>query len=419
MDKLLTVVLAGGEGKRLMPLTQIRSKAAVPFGGKYRIIDFTLSNCINSGLRQIFVLTQYRSSSLNKHIQEGWHISGSGLGNEYIYSVPAQQKIGNNWYRGTADALRQNLDLISGKEISDILVLSGDHIYKMDYQLMIDFHRRKNADLTMSALRVEKGAAAGNLGVIEADKNWKVLGFEEKPENPKAARDDPGCALVSMGVYIFKVSVLTDVLQDGDDDFGKDVIPYMIKRDSNIYVYDYENQNRIEDHVIQVENGIRQKLLVDKTRDSCYWRDVGTIESYYEASMDLIGVDPMFNLYGEKWPFRTYQREIPPTKIVLGGSAQESILSDGCIISGGRVWRSVLSPEVVVERDAVVDESILFNNVIIEPGVSLRRTIVDKNVTICSGISLGFDLEADRKKGCYVSRGGIVVVPKDITLGRC
>jgi glucose-1-phosphate adenylyltransferase len=419
MDKLLTVILAGGEGKRLMPLTQIRSKAAVPFGGKYRIIDFTLSNCINSGLRQIFVLTQYRSSSLNKHIQEGWHISGSGLGNEFIYSVPAQQKTGNNWYRGTADALRQNLDLIAGKDISDVLVLSGDHIYKMNYQLMLDFHRRKGADLTISALRVKKDVAAGNLGVIEADKFWKMNGFEEKPHKPKTIQDDPESSLVSMGVYIFKVSVLIDVLHGGEDDFGKDVIPYMMNRNNCIYIYDYENENKIEDYVVQVKNGVRQKLLAEKTRDSCYWRDVGTIESYYESSMDLIGVDPMFNLYGEKWPFRTYQREIPPTKIVLGGSAQESILSDGCIISGGRVWRSVLSPEVVVERDAVVDESILFNNVTIEPGVRLRRTIVDKNVTICSGISLGFDLEADRRKGCHVFHGGIVVVPKDMTLGRC
>ncbi len=402
-----------------MPLTQLRSKAAVPFGGKYRIIDFTLSNCINSGLRQIFVLTQYRSSSLNKHIQEGWHISGSGLGNEFIYSVPAQQKTGNNWYRGTADALRQNLDLIAGKDINDILVLSGDHIYKMNYQLMLDFHRRKGADLTISALRVKKDLAAGQLGVIEADTTWKMVGFEEKPEKPRTVRDDPDSALVSMGVYIFKVSVLIDVLHGGEDDFGKDVIPYMMTRNNCVYVYDYENENKIEDFVVQAKNGVRQKLLVDKTRDSCYWRDVGTIESYYDASMDLIGVDPMFNLYGEKWPFRSYQRDIPPTKIVLGGNAQESILSDGCIISGGRVWRSVLSPEVVVERDAVVDESILFNNVTIEPGVSLRRTIVDKNVTICSGVNLGFDLEADKKKGCFVTRGGIVVVPKDIVLGHC
>jgi len=419
MEKLLTIVLAGGEGRRLLPLTRQRSKSAVPFGGKYRIIDFTLTNCINSGLRQIFVLTQYRSGSLIEHIQEGWHISGSRLGNEFIYCVPAQQKVGANWYRGTADAIRQNLDLASGKAMEDILVLSGDHIYKMDYKLLIDFHRKKNADMTLAAIRVKKDTAAGALGVIEADNNWKMKGFEEKPLNPKTIPGDPDNSLSSMGVYIFKWTVLNEVLQYAGDDFGKDVIPYMMKKEHGIYIYDYENENKIEDYIIRVNNGVRQKVLVQKTRDSNYWRDVGTIESYYEASMDLIGFDPIFNLYGERWPLRTLQKDIPPTKIVLDGSALESILSDGCIVSGGSVWKSVLSPEVIVEKGAMVEDSILFNNVTLEPGARLRRVIVDKNVTICSGITLGFDLEADKKKGCIVSESGIVVVPRGMTLGYC
>jgi len=419
MEKLLTIVLAGGEGRRLLPLTRQRSKSAVPFGGKYRIIDFTLSNCINSGLRQIFVLTQYRSGSLIEHIQEGWHISGSRLGNEFIYCVPAQQKVGANWYRGTADAIRQNLDLASGKAMEDILVLSGDHIYKMDYKLLIDFHRKKNADMTLAAIRVKKETATGALGVIEADSNWKMKGFEEKPLNPKTIPGDPTNSLSSMGVYIFKWTVLNEVLQYAGDDFGKDVIPYMMKKEHGIYVYDYENENRIEDYIIRVNNGVRQKVLVQNTRDSNYWRDVGTIESYYEASMDLIGFDPIFNLYGERWPLRTLQKDIPPTKIVLDGSALESILSDGCIVSGGSVWKSVLSPEVIVEKGAMVEDSILFNNVTLEPGARLRRVIVDKNVTICSGVTLGFDLEADKKKGCIVSESGIIVVPRGMTLGYC
>jgi glucose-1-phosphate adenylyltransferase len=412
MEKLLTVILAGGEGKRLLPLTQIRSKAAVPFGGKYRIIDFTLSNCINSGIRRIYVLTQYRSSSLSRHVQEGWGISSAGL-DEFIYCVPAQQKIGMSWYRGTADALRQNLDLIEGKEIDHILILSGDHIYKMDYRQMFRFHKRNKADLTIAAVRVKKESAAGALGVVQSDKLWRMTGFEEKPADPKTIVGDPERSLVSMGVYIFKTEVLVDSLKLGQDDFGSGVIPYMINKKNSIYVYDYENENRITDYIVEVRDGVRRKNLVSGTRDSVYWRDVGTIESYYTSSQDLIGIDPAFNLYGEKWAFRTYHKNLPPTKFILGGHARESLVSDGCIVSGGNVWRSILSPGVIVERESRVDESIIFDNVIIEPGAIVSRAIVDKHCVLRSGCQVGYDSEADRRRGFTITDSGIVVVPKN------
>jgi glucose-1-phosphate adenylyltransferase len=415
MEKLLTVILAGGEGKRLLPLTNTRSKSAVPFGGKYRIIDFTLSNCINSGIHRIFVLTQYRSSSLARHVQEGWGISSSGL-DQFIYCVPAQQKIGMSWYRGTADALRQNLDLIVGRDIDNILILSGDHIYKMDYRQMFRFHKKNKADLTIATVRVKKESAAGALGVVQSNKQWRMVGFEEKPADPKTIEDDPERSLVSMGVYIFKTEVLIEVLKLAKDDFGNDVIPYMIGKRNNVYVFDYENENRITDYIVEVKEGVRKKTLVSKTRDSSYWRDVGSIESYYTASMDLVGVDPSFNLYGEKWAFRTYHKNLPPTKFILGGNARESLVSDGCIVSGGHVWRSILSPGVIIEREARIDESIVFDNTIIEPGASVNRAIIDKNVVVGSGCQIGYDVEADRKRGLTVTESGIVVVSKNAVI---
>jgi len=413
VDKVVAVIMAGGAGERLQPLTKERSKAAVPFGGKFRLIDFTLSNCLNSGIRQIFVLTQYRSGSLHIHIQEGWSISSSRLG-EFIYCIPAQQKLGADWYRGTADAVRQNLDLFRRRDIQDVLVLSGDHVYKMNYLQLLTYHRAKKAGLTISAIRVRREQAANKLGVLEVDQDHKLVGFEEKPAQPKAIADAPEYAFASMGVYIFKVDFLREALQEEGHDFGKDIIPIIIQKEPNIFVYDYENENEIEDFIVEVKDGTRSKLLIDRTRDSSYWRDVGTIDSYYEASMDLVGVEPLFNLYGEKWPLRTYQRTLPPTKCILGGEIPESIVCDGCIISGGRVWHSILSPGVVVERDASVEESIIFDDVIIEPGAKIRRAIIDKEVRLRAGVSIGYDLETDRRRSYTVSDSGIVVVPKAI-----
>ncbi|MBI2853844.1 MAG: glucose-1-phosphate adenylyltransferase [Chloroflexi bacterium] len=411
MNKVLAMIMAGGAGERLRPLTGDRSKCAVPFGGKFRIIDFVLSNCVNSGIRKVFVLTQYRSGSLNKHIQDGWGISSSGLG-DFIYCVPAQQKLGSDWYRGTADAVRQNLDLIGSKEVEHMLVLSGDHIYKMNYSQMVAYHRRKNADLTTSAIRVRKEQAARTLGVLEVDNDYRMVGFEEKPEHPKTISDAPDYALASMGVYIFKVSALRRILEGEGDDFGREVIPALVGRGAHVFVYDYEKENRIEDFVVEVKDGKRHKVLVHKTRDSSYWKDVGTIDSYYEASMDLVQLDPQFSMYGEKWPVRTYQRPLPPSKCVLGGHTLDSMVSDGCIISGGVVQGSILGPGVVVERGASVQRSIVFDDVIIEPGARVRHAIIDKESRIRAGATIGFDRQADKRRGCTVSDGGIVVVPK-------
>jgi glucose-1-phosphate adenylyltransferase len=417
VDRVLAIVMAGGVGERLQPLTRERAKAAVPFGGKFRLIDFTLSNCINSGLRQIYVLTQYRSESLHRHIQDGWGISSAGLG-DFIYSVPAQQKLGAEWYRGTADAVRQNLNLVKRKNTDDVLILSGDHICKMNYLQLITYHRMKKAGLTISAIRARKEETAGRLGVLEIDQDNRLVGFEEKPAQPKTMPDAPDYALASMGVYIFGVSTLLEALQGKEDDFGKQIIPGMIGKHSDIFVYDYEKENQIQDFAIEVKDGIRQKILVDRIRDSSYWKDVGTIDSYYEASMDLVGVDPLFNLYGERWPIRSSQRPLPPSKCVLGGKTPDSIVSDGCIISGGTVWGSILSPGVIVERDALVEQSIIFDDVVIEPGARVRRAIVDKESRIRAGASIGLSRDTDKARGSTVSDSGITVVPKGADIGR-
>ena len=410
MEKVLVIVMAGGAGERLQPLTRLRSKAAVPFGGKFRLIDFTLSCCLNSGMRQVYVLTQYKSSSLHMHIQEGWSLSSSRLG-EFIYCIPAQQKIGADWYRGTADAVRQNLDLIARKDIQEVLILSGDHVYKMNYLQLLNYHRIKRGGLTVSAIRARREQAANRLGVLEVDQDYRLVAFEEKPAQPKTMGDTPECAFASMGVYMFRADVLMEALREEGHDFGKDIIARMILKRPDIFVYDYEKENSIDDYVVEVKEGKRSRLLVGRTRDSSYWMDVGTIDSYYEASMDLVSVDPLFNLYGEKWLLRTYHRTLPPSKCILGGAIQESIVCDGCIISGGRVWRSILSPNVVVERDASVEDSIIFDDVIIEPGAKIRRAVIDKGVRIHAGASIGYDMEVDKRRGCTVSDSGIVVAP--------
>jgi glucose-1-phosphate adenylyltransferase len=417
MDKVLAVIMAGGAGDRLQPLTRGRSKGAVPFGGKFRLIDLTLSNCINSGLRRIFVLTQYLSESLNQHIQEGWAISSAGLG-DYIYCIPAQQKLGADWYRGTADAVRQNLDLVKRKDVQNIIILSGDHVYKMNYLQLVAYHGMKKAGVTISAVRARKEQAAGRLGVLEIDQDHRLIGFKEKPAQPKTLADAPDYALASMGIYIFKIDVLLQALQMKGQDFGKDVIPGMIGKHHDIFVYDYEEENRIEDFEVEVRDGIREKILVEKTGDSSYWQDVGSIDSYYEANIDLLAVDPPFSLYGDRWPLRTYQRPLPPSKCILGGKISQSILCDGCIVSGGTVCDSILSPGVIVERDAVVEQSVIFDDVIIEPGARIRQAIVDKKSRIRAGASVGYDRETDKRIGCTVSDNGIVVVPKGMEISK-
>ena len=394
----------------------MRSKGAIPYGGKFRLIDITLSNCINSELRKIFVLTQYLSESLNLHMQEGWSISSSGLG-DFIYSMPAQQKMGKIWYSGTADAVRQNLNLIKPQEYDEVLILSGDHVYKMNYAQFINYHRIKRASLTVSAVKVTKSEATRRFGVLEVDSDGRLIGFAEKPYEPRTIPGDPSHVLASMGIYVFSTQFLIQVLQGDGEDFGNHILPGLIKKKENVFVYDYTAMNRISDFKFEVRDGIREKTLSDRTSDSSYWRDVGTIDSYYDASMDLVGVDPPFSLYGEKWPFRTWQRQLPPSKFILGARINNSLVSDGCIISGGAIWNSILFQNVTIEKDAVIEQSVIYENVTIEPGARIRRTIVDKDCRIRSGISIGYNREADLARGFAISPNGIVVVTKgaDIT----
>ena len=410
MGNILAIIMAGGAGERLQPLTRKRSKASVPFAGKFRLIDIVLSSCINSGIRRIFVLTQYLSESLNRHIQNGWSISSSGLG-DFIYCIPAQMKMGAVWYRGTADAVRQNLNLID-KDTEDVIILSGDHVYKMNYLHLLSYHHERNASLTISAIRTRKQEASGKLGVLEVDHDLRLIGFEEKPVEPKEIPDAPDYVLASMGIYIFKARTLIDVLRGDGQDFGKHIIPAMINIRKDVFVYDFEKQNRIKDYEIIVKDGIREKVLVEKTHDSSYWKDVGTIDAFYEASMDLIHVDPLFSLYGENWPLRTYQRQSPPAKCILGGKIMDSIMCDGCIISGGTIEQSILSPNVIVEKDAAEMQSVIFDDVYVEPGARIRRAIVDKECKIRAGAAIGFNPVEDKARGCTVTDSGIVVVPK-------
>ncbi len=411
MEKVLAIIMAGGAGERLQPLTRERSKASVPVAGEFRLVDLTLSNCVNSGVRRIYVLTQYLSESLTRHIQDGWSISSSGLG-DFIYCIPAQQKMGEIWYRGTADAVRQNMNLITKKDTENVLILSGDHVYKMDYLQFLAYHRQRGASLTIAAIRVKKEEAAGRLGVLEVDKDYRLVGFEEKPAQPRTLPESQDIALASMGIYIFKVKALVNVLHGEGLDFGNHIIPGMIGSYRDIFVYDFATENHIRDYEVKVHNGVRERAVTDKARDSSYWRDVGTIDSFYEASMDLVLVDPMFNMYGEMWPLRTYRRQLLPIKCILGGRIIDSIVSDGCIISGGTIDKSILSPCVIVERDSLVSQSVIFDDVYIEPGARINRAIVDKECRIRAGAALGYDHEADKARGCRISPGGIVVVPK-------
>lgn len=396
----LTMILAGGQGERLAPLTNFRTKPSVPFGGKYRIIDFTLSNCLNSGLRKINILTQYKSDSLNRHIYEAWNIFNPELG-EFIYSIPPQQKISNNWYTGTANAIFQNLNLVEDNQYKWVLILSGDHIYKMDYLKMLQHHIDKQADLSISGIYVSSDIAS-RFGVLEIDPDYKVTRFMEKPKNPPEAPDNPGNSFVNMGIYIFNAAVLRDVLTNmsskkiTNNDFGKDVIPYMIKENFKVQAFRFEDENR--------------KL-------NPYWIDVGTIDSYYAASMDLISVNPHFNLYDDNWPMRSRLYQLPPVKTLSHegervGRAFNSLITDGTIISGGLVERSILGPNVKVNSYTYVTDSIIMDNCNIGRHSKIRRAIIDKNVNIPEGAEIGFDSELDKKK-FTVTETGIVVIPKD------
>lgn len=397
---ILAMILAGGKGERLHPLTIHRAKPAVPFGGIYRIIDFTLSNCINSGIRKIAVLPQYKSLSLDKHLRLAWNFFSGEL-NEFIISVPPQQRVGEKWYQGTADAIYQNIYMIEKDAPDNLMVLAGDHIYKMDYSEMFRFHEEKNAHATVAAIEMPK-AMASSFGVIEVDRDFRIVGFEEKPRNPKPIPGRPDMAFASMGVYLFNTKKAIehlefDALKDTAHDFGKNIIPQMMKSE-RVFAYNFEDENR---------------------KAAKYWRDVGTIDAYWEANMDLVSVDPQLNLYDREWPIRTYQGQNPPAKFVFAqqekggrlGIALDSIIANGCIVSGGRVQNSVLSPNVRVNSYSEVSQSILMENVEIGRHCRIRKAIIDKDVVIPPGTEIGYDLDQDKRR-YHVTASGIVVIAK-------
>ncbi len=403
MRKVLTFIMAGGKGERLYPLTKDRTKPAVPFGGIYRIIDFTLSNCINSGLRRIYLLTQYKSASLHRHIRLGWNILPSEL-DQFIELLPAQQRVGDSWYLGTADAIYQNLYTLEMDSPDEVLILAGDHIYKMNYYKMIDFHRDNDADLTVGVVEVDKKNSS-YLGVVEVDSLNKVTNFQEKPKSPKTISGNPDKIYASMGIYVFKHSVIQEELYEdakghgSSHDFGKDIIPQMLKEGKKVVAYNFSRP------VISYE--------------AQYWRDIGTIDAYYEANMDLIQVNPTFNLYDKEWPIRTYQEQFPPVKTVYSGEeiagriglVLDSIVSGGCVVSGGKVQRSILSPNVRVNSFSEVYDSILMEGVNVSRYAKIKRAIIDKDVNIPQGMVIGYDLKEDKKK-FFVTESGIVVVAK-------
>jgi len=398
MDRVLTILLAGGMGERLYPLTKDRAKPAVPFGGMYRIVDFTLSNCFNSNCRRICVLTQYKSNSLSRHINRGWNIMHTELG-EFIEVIPPQMRVNSNWYLGTADAIYQNLYSIDQNDPREVLIVSGDHIYKMNYEKMIRQHRQTEADLTIAAIEVPLGEA-DRFGVFEVDAVNRVVGFEEKPENPKPLPDNPDKALASMGVYVFNVDVLRQsVCKDAEmsgssHDFGKNIIPRLVRGQAAVYAYNFQDENK---------------------KESQYWRDVGTLDTYWEANMDLVSVDPHFNLYDHAWPMRTNLPTLPPAKFVFAeagkrfGATVDSIVSPGCIISGGVADHCVLGPEVRINSYAHVTESILFEGASIGRNCRIRRAIIEKNVHIPEGTEIGYDLDEDAKR-FRVTHLGVVVI---------
>jgi glucose-1-phosphate adenylyltransferase len=400
LEDALVVLLAGGAGERLHPLTRDRAKPAVFFGGPYRIIDFTLSNCINSGLRRIFIATQYKSLSLNRHIRMGWSIVSEELG-EFVEILPPQKRVSEHWYQGTADAVYQNLYSIVQEGPHQVIVLSGDHVYKMDYARMLRSHRERGASMTLAALEVTLSDAR-RFGLLSVDASDRVTGFIEKPQHPEPVPGSSDIALASMGIYIFDTDVLlraleADAVQPTSHDFGKDIIPALIK-EVPTFAYRFYDENK---------------------KASKYWRDIGTLDAYYEANMDLCHVDPEFNLYDPEWPMRTYQPQAPPAKVVFGekgrrcGEALDSIISPGCIVSGSSIVGSVLCPNVRVHSYGTIEHSILMPGVRVGRHARIRKAIIDRDVLIPRGAVIGYDVEEDRKRHTVTEQGVVVVTEED------
>jgi glucose-1-phosphate adenylyltransferase len=403
MRNAIGVLLAGGQGERLWPLTRDRAKPAVPFGGVYRIIDITLSNCLNSDLRRVFVLTQYKALSLNRHVRRGWSTL-MGLG-DFIEVLPPQMRVSQHWYQGTADAVYQNIYSIGSEQSNYVFILSGDHIYKMNYQKMLEQHDAAGADVTVATIEMDPATAAGQFGILETDANWRIVGFEEKPAQPKISRIHPGKTNASMGVYLFNTQLLVPILiadaenPNSSHDFGKDILPRIIEK-YRVYAYNFRDENKKE--------------------EAPYWRDVGTMDAYHEANLDLVSVSPVFNLYDKGWPLHTWQQQYPPAKFVFAdpermGAALDSIVAGGSVISGGRVEKCVLSYDVRVNSYSEVQDSIIFNHVNIGRRCRIRRAIVDRHVNLPEGTVIGYDLEADRAR-YTVSENGVVVVVRPESL---
>jgi glucose-1-phosphate adenylyltransferase len=400
--KVLSMVLAGGEGKRLMPLTMDRAKPAVPFGGTYRLIDFVLSNLANAELRQIAVLTQYKSHSLDKHISLTWRMS-TMLGN-YVTPVPAQQRLGPRWYQGSADAIYQSMNLIRDEEPDYVVVFGADNIYRMDVHQMFEAHVDGGRDCTVAGIRVPRNQASA-FGVIDAGADNKIKEFLEKPAEPPGLPDDPDASFASMGNYIFTSDALIEALisdaenEDSRHDMGGDIIPSFVSR-GDAQVYDFT----------------ANEVPGSTERDKAYWRDVGTLDAYHEAHMDLVSVDPVFNLYNMDWPIWTYPVQMPGAKFTLNGVSRNSIVSPGCVVSGGSIETSVLSPNVKVAEGAQVDHSVILSHTSIGQNAVIHRAILDKHVTVDDDAKIGLDPEADEARGFYISEGGITVVPKGSTV---
>ncbi len=399
-DETLVIVLAGGAGERLFPLTRDRAKPAVFFGGPYRIIDFALSNCINSGLRRIFIATQYKSLSLSRHIRMGWNIVSEELG-EFIEILPPQKRVGEHWYLGTADAVYQNLYSLERESPRYVVVLAGDHVYKMDYLKMVRFHADHQAEVTIATIEVPR-AEASRFGVVLVNDDERVIGFLEKPAVPPSVPDAPHLSLASMGIYVFNTAALVAALEadagrDTTHDFGRDIVPALIDR-MPVYSYRFYDENK---------------------KAAKYWRDVGTLDAFFDANMDLVQVNPEFNLYDPDWPLRTHQPQAPPAKFVFAqegrrsGQALDSIISPGCIVSGSRIVGSVLCPNVRVHSFCTIEQAILMPGVRVGRHARIRRAIIDRDVFVPRGAQIGLHPDEDRRRHTVTEQGVVVVTTGD------